>query len=199
MISKINGENAGSHSFRWMIILSSALLGSASGSALANCDTSSLSGLYATKTQGSVVGVFDSAGALHPLTTPQLVSGVGQVTFDGTGSFVRQDVAVNSGVVLGSPAPLSDTGFRTGQSGTYMVAADCTGTISLSVPGGTTIDFAAVLADSGRNVIAVVNKEHVPALPPAIVPAGASCDAGVGCAVGVNVLVEFTKVFTGRR
>lgn len=121
------------------------------------------------------------------------------MTFDGTGSFVRQDVAVNSGTVLGAPTPLTETGFRTGQSGTYTVAADCTGTLSLFIPGGIEIDFAMVLADSGRIISAVVNKQHVPVLPPAIVPAGTSCDAGVGCAVGVNVLLDFTKVFTGRR
>jgi len=121
------------------------------------------------------------------------------VTFDGSGSFVRQDVAVNSGNVLGSPTPLTETGFRTGQSGTYTVDADCTGTISLSQPGGTEIDFSMVLGDSARTVYSTVTKEHVPTLPPAIVPAGTSCDAGVGCSVGVNVLVDFIKVFTARR
>jgi hypothetical protein len=182
------------------IFILSGMLGAPLGEpALANCDTGSLSGPYATRTQGSLVGVFDSGGVLHPLATPQVISGVGLVTFDGSGSFVRQDVAVNSGNVLGSPTPLTDTGFRTGQSGTYTVDADCTGTISLFQPGGTEIDFSMVLADSGRTVYSAVTKEHVPALPPAIVPAGTNCDAGVGCSVGVNVLVDFIKVFTARR
>jgi hypothetical protein len=169
------------------------------GPAFATCDANSLSGPYATTSQGSLIGVFDSGGVLHPLATPQVISGVGLVTFDGSGSFTREDVAVNSGNVLGAPTPLTETGFRTGQSGTYTVTADCTGSLSLFVPGGTEIDFALVVADSGRTVYSTVNKEHVPALPPAIVPSGTTCDAGAGCAVGVNVLVDFTKVFTGRR
>jgi len=187
------------NSFKRTIVLSGLLIATAGGSALANCSTDTLSGQYATKSLGSVVGVFDSAGTLHPLATPQLVSGVGQVDFDGSGSFTRIDVAVSSGNVVGAPTPLTDTGFRTGQSGTYSVDADCTGVVSLTVPGGTQIDFAIVVADNGRIVTAVVNKEHVPALPPAIVPAGTSCDAGVGCSVGVNVLVDFTQVFPRRR
>jgi hypothetical protein len=44
-----------------------------------------------------------------------------------------------------------------------------------------------------------VVKEHVPALPPAIVPAGTSCDAGTGCSVGVNLLIDFIQVSSRRR
>jgi hypothetical protein len=187
------------NNFKRIFVLSGMLAGAMVGPALANCDTDTLSGPYASRTQGSLIGVFDSGGVLHPLATPQVISGIGLVTFDGQGSFIRQDVAINSGNVLASPTPLTDSGFRTGQNGTYTVDADCTGTISLFQPGGTEIDFAIVLADSGRTAYSTVTKEHVPALPPAIVPEGTSCDAGTGCAVGVNVLVDLTKVFTGRR
>lgn len=173
-----------------MIIPSAALIGAGSGIALADCDTSSLSGPYAGRTQGAVIGVLDSSGALHPLASPQMVSGVSQIGFDGNGSFVRSDVAVTSGVAAGSPTPLSDDGFRTGQSGSYTVDVDCTGTISLMVPGGTEIDFAIVLADSGHTVHAVVTKEHIPGLPAAMVPAGT---------VGVNVLLDMTQVYSRKR
>jgi hypothetical protein len=185
--------------FKRMIIPCCVLIGAGIAPALADCSNRSLSGDYASRTQGSVIGVFDSSGALHPLATPQVVSGVGQTTFDGNGSFVRSDVGVNSGVVLGSPTPLTDTGFRTGQSGTYQIDADCTGTLSLMVPGGLEIDFAIVLSNDGRTMTGTVVKEHVPALPPAIVPAGTSCDAGTGCSVGVNLLIDFTQVSSRRR
>jgi hypothetical protein len=185
------------NSFKRMIIPCCVLIGASAAPALADCSNGSLSGEYASRTQGSVIGVFDSSGALHPLATPQVVSGVGQTTFDGNGSFVRSDVGVNSGVVLVSPM-MTDTGFRTGQSGTYQIDADCTGTLSLS-EAGLEIDFAIVLSDSGRMVTGTVVKEHVPALPPAIVPAGTSCDAGTGCSVGVNLLIDFTQVSSRRR
>jgi hypothetical protein len=185
--------------FERKIIPCCVMLGLGAGPALADCSNSSLSGEYASRTQGSVIGVFDSGGTLHPLGTPQIVTGVGQNTFDGSGSFVRLDVAVNAGVTLGSPAPLTDMGFRTGLGGTYQIDADCTGTISLAQPGGTEIDFAIVASDSGRIATGTVVKEHVPALPPAIVPAGTSCDAGTGCSVGVNLLIDFTQVSSHRR
>jgi hypothetical protein len=109
------------------------------------------------------------------------------------------DVGINSGVLLGSPTPLTDTGFRTGQSGTYAVDPDCTGVLHLSVPGGLEIDFAFVLADYGRTGAGAVVKQYTPALAPAIVPAGTSCDAGVGCMVGVNLLLEMSQVQPRRR
>ena len=187
------------NSFKRMIIPCCVLIGASTAPALADCSNGSLSGEYASRTQGSVIGVFDSSGALHPLATPQIITGIGQNTFDGNGSFVRSDVTVNNGVVLGSPTPLTDTGFRTGQSGTYQIDGDCTGKISLTQPGGTEIDFAVVVSDSGRMVTGTVVKEHVPALPPAIVPAGTSCDAGTGCSIGVNLLIDFTQVSSRRR
>jgi hypothetical protein len=187
------------NSFKWMIVPCCILVGVGAGSALADCGNGSLSGQYASRSQGSVIGVFDSSGVLHPLATPQIVTGVGQNTFDGNGSFVRSDVAVNSGVTLGSPTPLTDTGFRDEGGGTYKIDADCTGVMSLFVPGGMEIDFAIVVADSGRIVTGTVVKEHVAALPPAIVPAGTSCDAGTGCSVGVNLLIDFTQVSSRRR
>jgi hypothetical protein len=167
--------------------------------ALANCDTASLSGPYATTSQGTVVGVYDAGGVLHPLASPQLVTGVGQINFDGSGSFTRIDVAVNSGVPAGSPTPLTDTGFRTGQTGTYAVDEACTGVLNLSVPGGVEITFALVIAENGRKASATVVKEHVPALPPAVVPEGTSCTAGAGCEVGVNLVLELSQVFPPRR
>ena len=185
--------------FKRLIMPCCILLGAGAAPALADCSNGSLSGQYSSRTDGSVIGVFDSSGVLHPLATPQKVSGVGQNTFDGNGSFERSDVAVNSGVVVGSATPLTDTGFRTGQSGTYTIDADCTGVISLAVPGGTAIDFAIIVTDAGRIATGTVVKEHVPALPAAIVPAGTSCDAGTGCSVGVNLLIDFIQVSPRRR
>lgn len=59
------------NSLKRLFILSGMLAGTFGGPALANCDSGSLSGLYATRAQGSLIGVFDSGGVLHPVATPQ--------------------------------------------------------------------------------------------------------------------------------
>jgi hypothetical protein len=181
-----------------LIAVTASLVGLADRTALANCDNGSLAGEYATTTSGAAVGIFDTNGSLHPFAAPQPVSGVGQITFDGAGSLSRVSVGVNSGTVLASPAPLTETGFSVGQSGTYTIAPDCTGTLTLTEPTGLNITFALVVADNGRTATSAVVKQHNPGFPPAIVPAGTTCDPGVGCEVGVNVLLQFTQVFPPR-
>jgi hypothetical protein len=192
-------ENAAMKIYQRLIAVAGIATTALAQPALANCSTDSLSGRYATTSQGTVVGVFDAGGVLHPLTSPQLVTGVGQITFDGNGNFTRIDVATNSGVLAGSPTPLTETGFRTGQTGTYTVAPDCTGVMELTVPGGVEITFAMVVSERDRKISATVVKEHIPALPPAAVPEGTSCSVGTGCDVGVNLLLELAQVFTPSR
>jgi hypothetical protein len=60
---------------------------------------------------------------------------------------------------------LTDNGFA-GRTGTYKVDTDCTGTMVISIPGGTVSGLAFVLVDYGRSAYAVIKDEHVPALPP---------------------------------
>ena len=63
-------------------------------------------------------------------TGPNFVIGIGR--FDGNGGFTQIDYPADG--LLNTP-PLTD--FRTGQTGTYAVRADCTGTqvINLNVGG----------------------------------------------------------------
>ena len=157
--------------FKATIVMASMLTGAVS--AQANCDNGSLQGQYAFKVQGANVGVFDSAGTLHPFASPLLVNGVGQFTFDGNGSLTKVDYNVGNGTPSITPAiPLTEDGFRTGQTGSYSVDEDCTGNLLFNVPGGRVVQIAFALVDYGQGVLGVVKAEHAPSLPAAIVPAG---------------------------
>jgi hypothetical protein len=186
------------NSFKAIIALAGLLVGASGANAKANCDNNSLQGEYAFKAQGANVGVLDSSGALHPFASPQLLNAVGQFMFDGNGSFTRVDFAIGNGTPqVNASTPLTDNGFRTGQTGSYSVADDCTGTMVVNIPGGTVLDLALALVDGGQAVFAVISHESVPGLPPSVVPAGASCSSG--CEIGANVSVELTRGSSRRR
>jgi hypothetical protein len=171
------------------IVLAGAVLMAGTAPGYANCDNSSLSGVYPFKASGFTVGIYDTANVLHPLTPPQPLSSVGQYTFDGQGNFTRVDYNVGNGVPANNAStPVNDSGFRTGQAGTYSIAEDCTGTISLSV-NGAMIQLQVVVLDFGESAWAIVASEHVPGFPNP--PPGTDCSAG--CNEGVNILVDLKK------
>jgi len=171
------------------IVLASALLMAGTIPGQANCDNSSLSGVYPFVASGLTVGIYDSSNVLHPLTPPQPLSSVGQYTFDGQGNFTRIDYNVGNGVPANNAStPVNESGFRTGQTGTYSIAEDCTGTISLAV-NGAMIQLQVVVVDFGESARAIVASEHVPGF--ANPPPGTDCSAG--CNEGVNILVDLKK------
>lgn len=178
------------------LCVSGILLGLAGSNALA-CDNSSLNGSYAFKSQGAAVGVLDSAGVVHPFASPQLINAVGEFTFDGNGSLTRTDYVMSNGVPNVGVSPITDGGFFGGRTGTYSVAEDCTGMLTVDVPGGTTLLYAFALIDYGRAAYGVLKAEHLPTLPAAAVPAGTSCSSG--CDVGVNVATDWVQNTTHRR
>jgi hypothetical protein len=161
----------------------------------ANCDNGSLNGVYPFTTSGQIVGVFDSSGVLHYLNPAQPLSAVGQYSFDGQGTFTRVDFNVTNGIPGNTAStPVNQSGFRTGQTGTYSIAEDCTGPISLNA-NGAILELPIVLVDFGLSARAIVASEHVPAF--ANPPDGTSCTAG--CDLGVNVLIDLKKDVYARR
>src|SRR3984957_18513589 len=171
------------------ILLAGAVLLAGTAPVYANCDNGSLSGVYAFTTSGFTVGIYDSANVLHPLTPPQPLSSVGQYTFDGQGNFTRVDFNVGDGVpVNNASTPVNESGFRTGQTGTYSIGEDCTGQIALNA-NGAMINLQVVVGDFGASARAIVASEHVPGFPNP--PQGTSCSSG--CDEGVNILVDLKK------
>jgi hypothetical protein len=146
------------------------------GASYANCDNGSLNGVYPFTTSGYIVGVFDSSGVLHYLNPAQPLSAIGQYSFNGEGTFTRIDFNVTNGIPANTASiPVNQSGFRTGQTGTYSIAEDCTGTISLNA-NGAILELPIVLVDFGLSARAIVASEHVPGF--ANPPDGTSCTAG---------------------
>jgi len=98
-----------------------------------------------------------------PDGTTSPVKGIAIVHFDGAGNLTQKDFVMNSGV----PTPGhgdSQTGFhfQTGETGTYTVNADCTGSaeidLNVPVPSGSTgvIKLMLVVTNGGRAIHTVV-------------------------------------------
>jgi hypothetical protein len=199
-VSSLTTEKDGNmHNCTKSILTLSGLLAAVLGVPTAKaCDTSSLQGAYTFKVQGANVGVFDSTGTLQPFASPLLVDGAGYFTFDGNGGLTKVDYNVGNGTPSIIPAiPLTDDGFRTGQTGTYSVDADCTGSLVFNVPGGRVVQVQLILVAYGEGVFGVVKAEHAPSLPAAILPSGTACDSG--CDLGDNLLLELTHDTAKRR
>ena len=152
-----------------------------------SCSNASLSGVYPFTASGFSMGIYDAAGTVHYFSPPQPFSSIGQYTFDGQGTFTRVDFPVANGV------PISSGGFRTGVSGSYSIAEDCTGQIALS--GGSLITLQVVVVDFGLSARAIVASEHVPSFVNP--PEGTSCASG--CDESVNILIDLKKDVRGRR
>ena len=106
---------------------------------------------------------FTIAGQDFPRSGPTVTAGIAMEHFDGTGHLTQVDFIVTDG----TPQPgegNATTGFtfRTGQTGTYTVNPDCTGSmeIDLNVPvptgSGGVIHSMFVLSNHGRAIHAVV-------------------------------------------
>lgn len=80
------------------------------------CSLETLKGSYGTSTTGSIV----FAGPIGP------VADVGVVTFDGNGGASQTSTVSLNGMIIPN---------RTSLAGSYVVNPDCTGNISLTLPG----------------------------------------------------------------
>jgi len=169
----------------------SFLLSAQAGHADAGCDNSSLNGVYPFTAIGFTMGIYDTSNppTLLYLNPPQPLSSVGQYTFDGQGKFTRVDFIMANG------KPVSPSGFRPGQFGTYTINEDCTGVISLNASGAI-IELQVVVVDFGASAHAIVASESVPFFPNP--PPGTSCTSAAPCDEGVNILVELKKDVHGR-
>jgi hypothetical protein len=113
------------------------------------CSLATLHGDYGFTISGQITG--------GPAPGP--VNGVALTTFDGHGGLVQTDFVVKSGAPAG---PLG--AFRTGESGTYSVNSDCTGTATIHFPDATPpqeIVLMFVVVNHGRGIRTVVAALYV--------------------------------------
>src|SRR6516164_3401394 len=117
------------------------------------CSNATLKGQYA-------FGVTSYTPPGFPNGPPQVVAGI--KIFDGKGSFTQRDYMGDSLRTMGQ------TDFSTGETGTYTVNANCTGSlvINLNVPGsppgtGVIKVMMFVISNGGRHIHEVVS-EFIP-------------------------------------
>jgi hypothetical protein len=139
-----------------MVAALSLALGGVAQAATDNdgCSNATLKGDYAFTIVGEI---------LNPNGTTSFTHGVAMTTFDGAGKLTQQDFVETDGK-LGPANGNATTGFhfQTGETGTYKVNPDCTGSgeIDLNVPvpagSGGVIKLMFVLSDHGRVIHTVV-------------------------------------------
>jgi hypothetical protein len=105
------------------------------------CSNASLKGKYGQTISGQLL---PGPGVVLPQ------NGIAMTTFDGKGTFTQEDFVVIDGVP-------TTTGFQTGETGTYTVNSDCTGTATINYPDGSWIDLELVVVNQGREFRTVVS------------------------------------------
>lgn len=114
----------------------------------AHCSAQTIRGLYTFTIQGNVLS---PAG-----TVVQLINGVGIIAFDGVGNLVQEDFVVLNGVQ--SPGGQTNpSGFHTGETGTYLINPDCTGSATIATGPGNVVNLALVVAGNGATLHNVVS------------------------------------------
>lgn len=166
------------------------------------CTDATLNGNYAFTLHGESLGVIvyplpgsTLAPKVVPFADPLLADGVAMTHFDGNKGLTQVDFVMRNGTsATTASTPTTSDGFRSGETGSYSVNFDCTGTFKIVFPDTTEIDVAFVIGDLGRTIRTVVTRQHVPHLPPAIVPVGVTCAADTGgCDLGVQIRSEGVK------
>jgi len=104
------------------------------------CSNRSLRGHYGF----TITGQLGQAPGLLPL------EGLALTHYDGEGGLSQADFTVLNGVPF---AP----DFVEGETGTYTVNADCTGTATINFPNGQQLDLKLVVVKGGREVHIVVS------------------------------------------
>ena len=121
----------------WLLrgALTAAIALSTSGggiaSASAQCSNATLKGDYAFAIEGQTLGIKSTPNQMLPSPVP--VNGVALTSFDGKGGLTQVDYVMKGG--LKRPGNSADNGFDSGETGSYQVFSNCTGTFE--------VDFAS--------------------------------------------------------
>lgn len=137
------------------------------------CSNATLHGDYAFTLHGESLGVLVPGGPPVMFASPLPADGVAMTHFDGINGLSQVDFVMRGGTPAPGADPPTAGGFRSGETGTYTVYPDCTGTFIIKFPDGTEIDVAFVIGNHGQEIRTVVTRQHVPALK--VVPPGATC------------------------
>lgn len=103
-----------------------------------SCSDSTIGGTYAFTLHGTT---------FLPNGSTLLVDGIAKQTYDGRGNMTQVDAVATNGVLT--------PGWRSG-TGTYSVDLDCTGTLTIVVPGLPDLHLQFIVAQSGNTIHQVV-------------------------------------------
>lgn len=135
------------------------------------CNTATLRGNYAFRISGEIFVPNTSTTPPSPTTAVMAFrDGVAMTYFDGKGKLSQVDFVMGTGLTPSQQTPPPNpenidptTGFSTGESGTYEVYSDCTGTATINFPpplgmdSGNVITLMFVIGNGGRTLHTVVS------------------------------------------
>jgi hypothetical protein len=122
-----------------LLLLTLALAASSTLTARASsCSDSTISGTYAFTLRGTI---------FLPDGSTLLIDGIAKQTYDGKGNMTQIDAVATNGFLA--------QGWRPG-TGTYSVNSDCTGTLTIVVPGLSDLHLQFIVAQSGNTIHQVV-------------------------------------------
>ncbi len=127
-----------------LLLLTLALVTSSSLTAHAGvCSDSTIRGTYAFTLHGTI---------FLPDGSTLLIDGIAKQTYDGDGNMTQVDAVATNGVLT--------PGWRSG-TGTYSVNSDCTGTLTIMIPGLSDLHVQFIVAQSGNTIHQVVTDPGV--------------------------------------
>jgi hypothetical protein len=135
------------------------------------CSNATLHGDYAFRISGEIFVPNISTTPPTPTTVVMAYrDGVAMTHFDGQGNLSQEDFLMGNGLPPSQQVPPPDpkyvdpvNGFSTGETGTYEVHPDCTGSATIKFPpplgmeSGNVITLMFVIANGGRTLHTVVS------------------------------------------
>lgn len=127
-----------------LLLLTLALVTSSSLTAHAGvCSNSTIRGTYAFTLHGTI---------FLPDGSTLLIDGIAKQTYDGDGNMTQVDAVATNGALT--------PGWRSG-TGAYSVDSDCTGTLTITIPGLSDLHVQFIVAQSGNTIHQVVTDPGV--------------------------------------
>ncbi len=127
-----------------LLLVTLALAASSTLTARASsCNDSTISGTYAFTLHGTI---------FLPDGSTLLIDGIAKQTYDGKGNMSQVDAVATNGFLT--------PGWRAG-TGTYSVNSDCTGTLTITIPGLSDLHLQFIVAQSGNTIHQVVTDPGV--------------------------------------
>ena len=123
------------------------------GTANADCGNSTIAGTYTFTVHGNAL-------TADGTSSTALIDGVGIIEFNGQGGIAQEDFVVRNGTEV-SGGPPNPSGFHTGETGTYTLGEDCTGTAHIVLGPGNERFLALVASETGLRIHAVVSSALV--------------------------------------